>query len=48
MSKNELIKMTSKDITDYLYSKYGVEVDFLEIAEIININMRHTFKKVED
>jgi hypothetical protein len=44
--KNFLIKETSRQVSEYLDEKYCIDVDYLEIAEIINLNLRDILNKV--
>lgn len=37
---------TSAELCDYLDKKYCLEIDIYEIAEIINLNMRHVLNKI--
>lgn len=37
--KRDLIVIASKDISGYVLEKCGAEVDFLEIAELVNYNL---------
>lgn len=38
--KNEIVLNASNDIVKYLYDSFGIEVDELDIAELINLRLR--------
>lgn len=46
--KNVIVKEASKEVVSYIYSKHGIEIDYLDIAEIINLNIRNYLNNIID
>ena len=46
--KRELILNASEDIVTFLNEKYGIDVDYCDIAEFINTNLGFVFNALDE
>lgn len=45
-TKNDLVVCASQQVAEYLETKYCIDVDYLDIAEIINLTMREVLNSI--